>query len=216
MNREYLFFDLDGTLTDSMPGITRAVQYALRHLGIEVDDLRTLCPFIGPPLKDSFRDIYGLGDEQIDVAVEKYREYYEPRGMFENTPYAGIPQLLGDLRAAGYRLAIATSKPEHLACRIAAHFGLTDAFALIAGCSPEGSRETKADVIRHALNALGIEEKRQVVMIGDRRHDIEGAAAAGVDAIGVLWGYGSREELLTAGANTLAADVGELRRLLLE
>ncbi|WP_418992633.1 HAD family hydrolase [Alistipes sp.] len=215
MNRKYLFFDLDGTLTDSMPGITRGVQYALAHLGIEVDDLKTLLPFIGPPLRDSFRVYYGLDEARIDLAVSKYREYYEPRGLFENAPYEGIPELLQELQSAGFRLVMATSKPEHLARRIASHFGFADRFAHIAGSAADGSRDSKADVIRHAIRTLGIADRREAVMIGDRRHDIEGAAAAGVDAIGVLWGYGSRDELLTAGAHTLAADLGELRRLLL-
>ena len=181
MHWKYLLFDLDGTLTDPMQGITRSVQYALRHFGIEVEDLTTLCPFIGPPLRDSFREFYGMTSAQADEASEKYGEYFSRQGIFENKLYAGIPELLSALQAQGATLAIATSKPDFLAERIA---------------------------------QLRIDDPSQAVMIGDRRFDIEGAAAAGVESIGVLWGYGSREELEKASPGYLAADIPELRRLL--
>lgn len=215
MNWKYLFFDLDGTLTDPMQGITRAVQYALRNFGIEADDLTALCPFIGPPLRNSFREFYDMSDADAEVAVAKYREYYAPKGIFENTVYEGIPALLADLHAHGATLAIATSKPTHFAERIARHFGFADDFTLISGSMPDGSRDAKADVIRHALATLGIADRRQAVMIGDRRHDIEGAAATGLDSIGVLWGYGSRDELETAKPTCIAEDIPALRKLLL-
>lgn len=216
MNWKYLFFDLDGTLTDPMQGITRAVQYALRHFGIEADDLAALCPFIGPPLRNSFREFYDLSDADAEVAVAKYREYYAPKGIFENRVYDGIPTLLAELRAHGATLVMATSKPTHFAERIARHFGFADHFTLICGSTPDGSRDAKADVIRHALASLGIADRRQAVMIGDRRHDIEGAAATGLASIGVLWGYGSPEELETALPTYIAADIPTLRQLLLE
>lgn len=215
MHWNYLFFDLDGTLTDPMQGITRSVQYALRHLGIEVADLRTLCPFIGPPLKESFEKLYGLSDAETDTAIAKYREYFAPKGIFENRLYEGIPELLADLQSAGATLVIATSKPAPFARRIAEHFGFADRFTLISGSTLDGARTMKSEVIRHALDTLQITDTSSVVMIGDRRHDIEGAAATGLDAIGVLWGYSSREELQTAGATRLAADIEALRALLL-
>lgn len=214
MRWEYLFFDLDGTLTDPMLGITRSVQYALRHFGIEVADPASLCPFIGPPLKESFRNFYGMDDAQADMAVAKYREYFAPTGIFENEPYAGIAELLAELQQAGAVLVMATSKPEPFARRIADRFGFADRFAFIGGATMDGSRTTKSDVIRHALGRLQIDASH-AVMIGDRRYDIEGAAETGLDAIGVLWGYGSREELLAAGAKRLAADIPELRDMLL-
>lgn len=213
MRWKYLFFDLDGTLTDPMPGITRSVQYALRHFGIEVADLRALCPFIGPPLRDSFREFYGMSDAEAEIAVAKYREYYAPKGIFENTLYNGVPELLADLQGAGAMLVMATSKPTHFAEQIARHFGFDGYFALISGSTPDGSRETKADVIRHALATLGIVDPRQAVMIGDRRYDVEGAAATGLASIGVLWGYGSHEELAAATPDHIVADIPELRRL---
>lgn len=216
MHWKYLFFDLDGTLTDPMQGITRAVQYALRHFGIKVTDLTTLCPFIGPPLRNSFREFYDMSDAEAGAAVAKYREYYAPKGIFENSLYEGIPGLLAELRGSGATLVMATSKPTHFAEQIARHFGFADDFALISGSLPDGSRDAKADVIRHALATLGIGDARQAVMIGDRRFDIEGAAATGLDSIGVLWGYGSREEMEAAKPTCIAEDIPALRKLLLE
>lgn len=215
MRWRYLLFDLDGTLTDPMLGITRSVQYALHRFGIEVDDLRTLCRFIGPPLKESFRDFYGMDDEQATRAVALTREYFAPRGIFENRLYEGIPELLTELQAAGCMLAMATSKPEPFARQIAEHFHLADRFALIGGATMDGTRTAKRDVVRHVLDALDVEDPTAAVMIGDRRYDIEGAAAEGIASIGVLWGYGSREELAAAGAGQIVGTIPELRALLL-
>lgn len=215
MRWRYLLFDLDGTLTDPMLGITRSVQYALRRFGIEIDDLRTLCRFIGPPLKESFRDFYGMDDEQATRAVALTREYFAPRGIFENRLYEGIPELLTELQAAGYVLAMATSKPEPFARQIAEHFHLADRFTLIGGATMDGTRTAKRDVVRYVLGALDVEDPTAAVMIGDRRYDIEGAAAEGIASIGVLWGYGSREELAAAGAGQIVGTIPELRALLL-
>lgn len=215
MRWRYLLFDLDGTLTDPMLGITRSVQYALRRFGIEVDDLRTLCRFIGPPLKESFRDFYGMDDEQATRAVALTREYFAPRGIFENRLYEGIPELLTELQAAGCMLAMATSKPEPFARQIAEHFRLADRFTLIGGTTMDGTRTAKRDVVRYVLGALDVEDPTAAVMIGDRRYDIEGAAAEGIASIGVLWGYGSREELAAAGAGQIVGTIPELRALLL-
>jgi len=156
-----------------------------------------------------------MSDADAEVAVEKYREYYAPKGIFENRLYEGIPELLRDLRAHGATLVVATSKPTRFAEQIARHFGFADDFALISGSTPDGSRDAKADVIRHALATLGIDDPARAVMIGDRRHDVEGAAATGLAAIGVLWGYGSREELQTAKPAFIAEDIPALRQLLL-
>lgn len=215
MRWRYLLFDLDGTLTDPMLGITRSVQYALRRFGIEVDDLRTLCRFIGPPLKESFRDFYGMDDEQATRAVALTREYFAPRGIFENRLYEGIPELLTELQAAGCMLAMATSKPEPFARQIAEHFHLADRFTLIGGATMDGTRTAKRDVVRYVLGALDVEDPTAAVMIGDRRYDIEGAAAEGIASIGVLWGYGSREELAAARAGQIAGTIPGLRALLL-
>ena len=214
MLRKYLFFDLDGTLTDPMEGITRSVQYALRHFGIEVNDLKELCPFIGPPLAESFRDRYGMNEAETATAIARMREYFAPKGIFENKLYPGIPELLAATAAAGCVNVMATSKPEPFARRIAEHFDIARHFRLIAGSGLDGSRTTKVEVIRHALTQLGIVPE-EAVMIGDRRHDIEGARAAGLDSITVSWGYAAPGELEAAHPGHIVADVDALRRLLL-
>ena len=214
MYRKYLFFDLDGTLTDPMQGITRSVRYALRYFGIEVADLRELTPFIGPPLADSFKERYGMTDAEAETAVAKYREYYAPKGIFENEVYPGIPSLLADTAAAGCVNVMATSKPTPFARQIAAHFGLEPYFRLISGSTLDGRRTTKADVIRHALGELEI-APREAVMIGDRRYDVEGAAETGLDSIAAAWGYAQPGELEAAHPGRFAPDVAALRRLLL-
>ena len=214
MLRKYLFFDLDGTLTDPMEGITRSVQYALRHFGIEVNDLKELCPFIGPPLAESFRDRYGMNEAETATAIARMREYFAPKGIFENKLYPGIPELLAATAAEGCVNVMATSKPEPFARRIAEHFDIARHFRLIAGSGLDGSRTTKVEVIRHALTQLGIVPE-EAVMIGDRRHDIEGARAAGLDSIAVSWGYAAPGELEAAHPGHIVADVDALRRLLL-
>lgn len=213
MRWKFLLFDLDGTLTDPMQGITRSVQYALRHFGIDEPDLRKLCPFIGPPLADSFREHYGMSAADAETAVAKYREYYAPKGIFENEVYAGIPELLAATAAAGCVNVMATSKPTPFAEQIAAHFGFAQDFTLISGSTFDGTRTTKAEVIRHALAELEIAPQK-AVMIGDRRYDIEGAAETGLASIAVGWGYASPGELEAARPDLFAPDVETLRRLL--
>lgn len=211
--KRYIFFDLDGTLTDPMLGITSSVQYALSKFGISVRYLKELIPFIGPPLKESFQRFYGFSDEQADEAVAYYREYFSPKGIYENEIYAGIPQLLEDLSDAGFELAVATSKPGVYAERILKHFGIDEYFSLVVGSELDGTRVQKAEVIQHVLDVYGIVGK-DAVMVGDREHDIKGAAACGVTSIGVLYGYGSRTELMEAGADHIVTTVKELREWL--
>lgn len=207
MKYAYIFFDLDGTLTDPALGITNAVMYALRHYGIDVRDRRELYPFIGPPLTDSFERYFGFTHEQAVEAVEVYRVYFRDIGLFENTVYPGIPELLSALTAAGAKLVLATSKPTVFAERILEHFGLRQFFHLVCGSELNGERVEKADVIRYALEKLAVTDQSRVVMVGDRSFDIEGAAACGLSAIGVSYGYGSAEELSDAIAvvDTVAA-----------
>lgn len=211
---DYLLFDLDGTLTDPMEGITRSVQYALRHFGIEVEDLCTLTPFIGPPLAESFRTFYGFSEERIPEAIRTMREYFGERGWRENRVYDGMPQLLGTLQRAGYTLAVATSKPTLFAQRILDHFDLARWFVFVGGAEMDGHRQAKAEVIAHVTAQCGIDDPRRCLMIGDRRHDIAGARTAGMDSCGVLWGYGDREELAAAGATHIVASPDEMNRLL--
>lgn len=210
----YLFFDLDGTLTDSAPGILRSVAHALSAFGIQVDDLQTLNPFVGPPLEDSFKDFFHFTEEQAAEAVEVYHQRYNAIGVHENSPYPGVYECLETLRRRGYHLVVATSKPEKLARVVLHKFKLEDYFEFVGGRDDAGILHTKADVIRHVISALGIEDKGSIVMIGDRKHDVIGAAEAGIDSIGVLFGYGDKEELTAAGATVLAESYERLLEIL--
>lgn len=194
----YVFFDLDGTLTDPAIGITNAVMYALRRYGIAVPDRRELYCFIGPPLTDSFEEYYHFSKEQAVEVVEVYREYFSTIGLFENTVYNGIPALLAALVAAGKRPVLATSKPLVFAERILEHFDLRKYFFYTAGSELNGDRVEKEDVIRYALQQCAVTAADDVIMVGDRRYDVQGAAACGIPAIGVTYGYGTAEELQDA------------------
>ncbi|MBQ9031572.1 MAG: HAD-IA family hydrolase [Parasporobacterium sp.] len=209
----YYLFDLDGTLTDPGEGITNSVMYALRKYGIGVTDRTTLYRFIGPPLVESFMNFYDFPKEQALEAVEYYREYFRDRGIFENRPYDGIAEELADLKAHGKTVALATSKPEEFAVRILKHFDLYPYFDFVAGATMDGSRSRKADVIRYALESLGVEDKSKVLMVGDREQDVLGAAANQIKCAGVLYGYGDYEELSRAGADYIIAKPQELLRL---
>ncbi len=214
MKKSILLFDLDGTLTDSAPGITNSAAYALRSFGIEVNPAG-LRKFVGPPLFESFEKYYGFSSEEAKRAVTKYREYFADRGIFENEPYAGIKEMLQQFVDAGKHLLVATSKPVTFAEQILEHFSLASYFEGIFGSELNGTRTDKAEVIAYALEQSGIADKQQAVMIGDREYDILGARANGLDCIGVLYGYGSKEELEAAGATLLARTPQDLVRLLL-
>ena len=213
----YLLFDLDGTLTDPAEGITKCVQYALSYFGQAERRPEELYCYIGPPLPESFETYGGLSREEALLAVEKYRERFREKGMFENKVYPGVEKLLWTLRDAGRVLAVATSKPEVFAKEILGHFGLSEYFQEIVGSELDGTRMDKAEVIREAFARLTLEEadKPLTAMIGDRKHDIIGARNAGIDCIGVLYGYGDREELTQAGAKQIVASVEELKQALL-
>lgn len=206
-----ILFDLDGTLTDPAVGITRAVAYALRHYGIEVEDLRTLYPFIGPPLSDSFEKYYGFTHEGAMEAIEVYREYFRDTGIFENTVYPGVPEMLERLQ--GQELAVASSKPEVFVRRILEHFGLSGFFREAVGSELDGRRVKKDEVVAEALRRMHADPE-STVMVGDREHDVLGAARRGLPCVGVTYGYGSREELTRAGAAALADTPEELGDIL--
>ena len=216
--KKYLLFDLDGTLTDPKIGITTCVQYALHSFGIEEPDLDKLEPFIGPPLRDSFMEFYGFTAEQAEEAVAKYRERFQNTGIFENEVYAGIPEMLKNLQSKGYFLALASSKPQIYVERILEHFDLKKYFAVVVGSELDGTRETKDQVVQETLHQLFKEnpiEPDQVYMIGDRKFDVEGARALGVESVGVTYGYGSKEELKEAKADYIVQSVEELEKFLL-
>ncbi|MGQ7383263.1 HAD family hydrolase [Streptococcus suis] len=209
-----ILFDLDGTLTDSGQGILNSVAYALEKMGIEEPDTANLNRFIGPPLYESFSRFYQLSPEDTQSAVDAFRVYFKEKGMFENQLYPGIIPLLEELRTAGKTLVIATSKPEIFAKQILEHFDIAHYFDVIAGASLDSSRISKADVIGYAINQLEAFPKH-AVMIGDREHDIEGARRHQLPAIGVLYGYGSKQEFEKAGATMIVETVQDLKRVLL-
>lgn len=198
--KDYYLFDLDGTLTNSGEGILRSVEYALNELGAPVPDRASLRPFIGPPLIDSFQLICGLSPEMAERAVKKYRERYSEVGLFENMVYDGMHDVLRALNTAGKHCFMATSKPEVYSRRIAERFGLTPLLEEICGSTLDGRINSKESVVRLALERAGHPDPARVHMIGDRRHDVEGSRACGIDCTYVLFGFGSRKEAEECGA----------------
>lgn len=215
MRTEYhtLLFDLDGTITDSSEGITNSVMYALEKFGIVETDREKLCQFIGPPLSDSFQKYYQFSEEKALEAIFCYREYYADKGLYENRVYEGLEETLKGLKKAGKRLIVATSKPEVYARRIMDYFELTPYFDYIAGMELDGGRGSKAEVIEYALDVCKMKDKTKVLMVGDRRHDVEGAHRVGIDCLGVLYGFGSLEELEMAGADGIAEHPEDILRM---
>lgn len=201
-----VFFDLDGTLTESAPGITTSIAYSLKHWGIEVKDLTELYPFVGPPLYDSYMKYYGFTKEESEEAVRIFRSFYNKEGLFISSVYPGVVELLEKIKASGRKIMLATSKPEVTAIRILEHFDLMKYFDVAAGATEDSSRVKKADVIRYLMDKLPEEDRdiSKIVMVGDRSHDVLGAKEVGLDCIGVLYGYGDRPELEEAGAKYIA------------
>lgn len=212
---QYALFDLDGTLTDPGEGITRSVQYALAKFGINVENRLELFCFIGPPLHESFEVYYGFSRPDAMKAVDAYREYYAVKGIFENLVYDGISQTLAELQKNGVKICLATSKPELYAKQILEHFELDSYFTAVAGSEMDGTRTKKAEVVERALMLLGNPNVADCVMIGDREHDVLGGSAHGLDTVGVLFGYGNREELERAGATYIAATPAEIVKILI-
>lgn len=205
-----ILFDLDGTLTDSEPGIINSIEYALKKYGIEMENKADLRKFLGPPLKESFKQFCSFSEEKAEQAVEFYREYFREKGIFENNVYQGVVELLEMLKAENKRLVVATSKPEPFTYRILEHFDLLKYFDFVAGSNMDNTRCKKDEVIAYALNSCGITDLQSVVMIGDREHDIIGANKVGIASIGVLYGYGDLKELETAGATYIAKNTSEI------
>lgn len=194
-----ILFDLDGTLTQSGEGITKSVQYALEKLGKPEPDLKKLEVFVGPPLLQQFMKYAGLDEETAVKAVEYYRERYTDVGIFENRPYPGVEEMLEGLTRKGYILAVASSKPERFVRRILDHFHLTGYFQEIVGSEMNGGRTSKAEVIEEALSRLHMSGcRKDVIMVGDKEHDVLGAREAGISCVAVSYGYGTEEELKNA------------------
>lgn len=210
----HIFFDLDGTLTDPAQGITNSFIHALKFYSLPIPSYEELCKLIGPPLPYSFETTFGFDHDKAMEAVAKYREYFSTKGLFENKVYEGIPELLQTLKNHGLHLVVATSKPEEYSVKILEHFKLSQYFDHICGSLMDESRSKKAEVIAYALECCGLREgdKDKVLMVGDRFHDIEGARANKIKSCGVLFGYGSRQELEKTGADFIASTVEDLYR----
>ncbi len=212
MNRyKCLLFDLDGTLTDSAPGIINCLRHSLTIMGFDMPEMPER--FLGPPLYESFAEYCGMNRKQVLEAVKIFRERYSTKGLFENSVYPDVPEMLEKLKGSGFRLMVATSKVDEYAERILDRFGIADYFEFIGGARIDGSRNEKWEVIEHVLSSMSITDRSSVLMIGDRKNDVAGAHKTGLECMGILWGYGSEEELRAAGADFIvhtpqeAADV---------
>jgi phosphoglycolate phosphatase len=207
-----VLIDLDGTITDSLPAITGSLKLALADVGLVVPSDDVLRSVVGPPFEVGLPAV-GVPDDRMRSVIEHYRLHYEGGGLFDCALYGGVVEMLDALRASGHTLAMATAKPETTAVRIIEHFGLTDRFAVLAGATYEPGRRTKGDVIAHALRQLEVGASPEVVLVGDRDHDVEGARDHGIDCIGAVWGYGGEAELIAAGAWALAETPADVIRL---
>jgi len=213
MEQKTILFDLDGTLTDSGPGIMNCAELALRHFQLPIPDRDLMREFVGPPLHDTFIK-FGVPANRTEEAISVYRSRYTTVGLYENAPYPGIESLLQSLQKQGHRLLVATSKPEGMAKKILEHFKLSVFFDEICGASLDRSRSTKEDVIAYLLPKCA--NDRPMIMVGDTAFDVTGAAAHGIPAIGVAWGYGKVADMVAAGAKAIAYDTAELFHLLSE
>ena len=214
MKYEYIFFDLDGTLTDSQDGILNSFRSIFKHFGIKEPEYEVLRTYIGPPLVLTVGQTLGFSGEKLQEAVKVFRSYYDNQGYMENRVYKGIPEALQRLKALGCKLSVATSKPEHTAIKIMEHFDIAKYFDHICGSLPDESRSKKTDVIEYAIKLNGISDRSKLLMVGDRKFDVEGAHQSGLKCAGVLFGYGSREEFEVAGADYIVENPEDLEKLL--
>jgi len=214
INKKYILFDLDGTISDSNEGITKGVQMTLTHFGINIEDRTALLPYIGPPIRETLSTRFGLTSGQIDEAMQIYGAYYAEKGLYENELYEGVPEMLRELKRRGKVIALATSKAAVFAQRILEHFGIDDCFSCVSGGELTGYGTKKSDVIRRALDGCGAVNLNEAVIIGDRKYDILGAKEVGISSVGVLYGFGDYEELHSAGADCIAENVSDLLDIL--
>lgn len=212
--KKVVLFDLDGTIIDSEEGVTKCVQYAVGHFGIEETDLKKLRIFIGPPLKDQMRKVYGFDEQMAQAAVAKFRERYRQEGMYECRLYPGVEETLGRLKEAGFRLVLASSKIETACRQILKHFGIDTYFEQIVGATEDGRISKKADVLRAAVERLGTPDVKDCILIGDTCFDVSGAKAVNMECIGVTYGFGTREELEESGAVYVCGSLEEVEAYL--
>lgn len=213
---DYVIFDFDGTVVDTGEGILKSLQYSFKEMGREVPETEDLKKFIGPPVYYSYTAYYGVSEEEVGLYIKKYRERYRAKGIYECALYKGISEGLDSLREKGVKLGIASSKPESLIYDVAKFLGITEKFDAIVGVKVDDSNHSsKTGLVLEAMKKLGAADKKKVLMVGDRCYDIDGAAGAEVDSCGVLWGYGSKEELEEHNATFIASDTEDLLKLVL-
>lgn len=212
---DLVLFDLDGTLTDSSEGIVRGIQYSLSKLGMKEERRERLIQWIGPPLIDTFRTQYRLDEQKARQAEGFYREYYFGKGMYENTVFAGIPEMLQELQNAGIQMLVATSKNQMIAESILRHFGIHSYFKEVAGSTPNGERSSKSEIIEFALTHCSTRDSKRIIMVGDRKYDIVAAHNNRIASAAVAYGFGTIQELEKALPTHLVRSVNELRDLLL-
>lgn len=196
---KYIIFDLDGTLSDSKEGITKSVQYALGKVGIIEENLEDLEHFVGPPMVEQYMKTYGMDKEKAFETLGYYRERYTPIGIYETKAYPGVKEILDALKENDYKIGMATSKPEGMAEEVAKFLKIYEYFDIICGADLKGPRQSKADVLNKLFENSSF-VKEQSVLVGDTHYDIEGANEVGIDSVGVNWGMGTKEEMMTAGA----------------
>ncbi len=211
---DIVLFDLDGTIINSENGILNSIEYALGKYGAEMPKRSTLNFFLGPPLDDSFSKLLKISKQDAEILVKYYREYYREKGIFEIQLYDGVEDLLKEIKTSCRKVVLATSKPEEFAKKILKHLNIDKYFDVIAGATFDNTRSEKPDVIAYALKRVGVMNNNSAIMVGDRKFDCEGAAELGLDSIGVLYGFGSREELETAGATYLAETATDVYKYL--
>lgn len=212
--KKHILFDLDGTLTDSSPGIVNSIKHALDQMGIAENDEQKLRSFVGPPLKDTFGNNYFVEQDDLDKAVKHYRTYFANKGIFENALYDGIKELLQHLQDGNYTLSLATAKPTYFANIILKHFKIDHHFEVVVGSHLSGKRTNKIEIIHEVLDQLGLPSSEQCIMIGDREYDINGAKHHQLKTIGVHYGYAVEKELENAKADKYAREVAELAEII--
>ncbi len=213
---DYVIFDFDGTVVDTGEGILKSLQYSFKEMGREVPDLDELKKFIGPPIHYSYTTYYGVSEEEVGLYIKKYRERYRAKGIYECALYEGFPEILDALHEKGVKIGIASSKPESLIFDVANFLGVTEKFDAIVGVQLDDSNHSsKTGLVLEAMKKLEAEDKEKVLMVGDRCYDIDGAAGAGVNSCGVMWGYGSKEEFEEHNATYIVSDTEELLKLVL-
>ncbi|MCM1544204.1 MAG: HAD hydrolase-like protein [Ruminococcus sp.] len=215
MNRyDYVIFDFDGTVTDTGEGILKSLQYSFTANGRPAPELSDLKKFIGPPIHYSYVTFYGISEDEVGEYIKKYRERYRAKGIYECYVYDGMKELIEDLRAHGIKIGIASSKPIRLIYDVMDHLGITDLFDAVSGTQFDDSNHVgKTDLVLDSMKQLGVTDKKKVLMVGDRYFDIDGAAGAGVDSCGVLFGYGSQAEFEEHNATYIVSKADEIKKI---